>query len=104
MPACGSRVVKGYGATSGVARVSRVSSRLLPVLGAPKTTYWPAPCFGILWLTPTFLGLLRSCSASFLASLMRVLRSACHFSLSLCLGESEYLFRRQSKRSAQFCA
>ena len=48
MPACGSRVVNGYGATSGVARVSRVSSRLLPALGPPRSITWPAPCLGIL--------------------------------------------------------
>src|SRR5438552_12452908 len=100
MPACGSRVVNGYGATSGVARVSRVSSRLLPTLGAPTTTYCPAPCLGILWLTPTFLGCLRSRSTSSLASLILVFRSAWSFSEALCLGTREYIFFRQARRSS----
>src|SRR5213593_2437958 len=104
MPACGSCVVNGYGATSGVARVSLVSRQLLPVFGPPSTIYWPAPCLGILWLTPTFFGLLRSCSTSFLASLMRVLRSAWSFSLALCLGKREYIFLRQANRSSAVCA
>ena len=48
MPGTGSRVVNGYGATSGVAFVSRGSRRLLPAFGGPRNTIWPAPCLGIL--------------------------------------------------------
>ena len=44
MPGCGSRVVNGYGATSGVARVSLASSWLLPALGPPMIVTRPAPC------------------------------------------------------------
>src|SRR5262249_7004266 len=38
------------------------------------------------------------------ASLILVLRSACSFSLALCLGRSEYIFFRAARRSSAVCA
>src|SRR5207248_6525971 len=95
MPAVGWWVVNGYGATSGVARVSRVSSRLLPEFGGPTSATCPAPWRGILYETPPFF-LCRSASASSDVCLILVLSSACSFSLALCLGSSEYILRRQA--------
>src|SRR5262249_37903607 len=66
----------------------------------PSSTYCPAPCRGILWLTPTFLGCLRSCSTSCFASLILVFRSACSFSEALCLGTNVSIFFRHARRSS----
>ncbi len=47
MPGIGWRVVKGYGATSGVALVRLQRSWLLPAFGPPINTARPAPWRGI---------------------------------------------------------
>src|SRR5205823_3498784 len=51
-----------------------------------------------------FLGLLRSRSASSLASLILVLRSAWSFSLALCLGTRLSIFFKAARRSSAVCA
>src|SRR5581483_11483858 len=103
MPAVGWWVVNGYGATSGVARVRRVSSRLLPELGGPTSTTCPAPCRGTLYETPPFF-LCFSASTSAEACLILVFSSAWSFSLALCFGNSAYILRRHASLSSGVCA
>ena len=50
-------VVKGYGATSGVARVRLQINWLLPALGPPRRIAVPAPCRGMRRPRPLFLPL-----------------------------------------------
>ena len=59
MPGMGSRVVKGYGATSGLARVKLASSWLFPAFAPPSNTTVPAPCLGMRTPCPRFPPLTR---------------------------------------------
>ena len=99
MPGTGSRVVNGYGATAGLALVSVERSRDLPALGGPRNTTCPAPCRGTLKVPgAAFFGPALACSISSVSSLIFVLRSACTFSLALCLGRMTHI----SLRAASF--
>src|SRR6516165_3350507 len=53
---------------------------------------------------PAFLGCFLACSISCLRSLIFVLRSACSFSLALCLGRSDHIVLRHASFSSGVCA
>ncbi len=100
MPGSGYWVVKGYGATCAFDPVSRTCSEDLPELGGPISAICAAPSgrmtsAGPPRAAPPFLG--PSSSAE--SSLMRVLMSACRWSVPLCLGMVRSISRSRSRRS-----
>ena len=93
MPACGSRVVKGYAATSGVARVSRVEQPALAGVGGADDDDLPGPLLGNLVAgRPTLLGMLLGV-LDFLPQLAHLrLEIGLHFLAGLVLGHKLNIF------------
>src|SRR5262245_25860497 len=101
IPGTGSRVVNGYGATSGVALVSFRNRLLFPAFGPPRKTIVPAPWCGILKLVVDFFGpALLAVSISSVTSLILVFSIAWTFSLALCLGRITHIFLRAASFSS----
>src|SRR3954471_17869718 len=100
MPGTGSRVVNGYGATSGVALVNLRRRLLRPAFGPPRNTTVPAPWRGILKMACAFFGPALTASTSSETSLIFVLRIAWTFSLALCLGRMTHIFLRAASFSS----